>query len=159
VTAANKWKVEWDEKAGAAANARRELPRSVAAFFAEGRAALAANVRPERLHPLRVSGKRLRYSLELFEPCYGPGLQERLDALKQVQDALGDLQDAVASRRTIRKLMRPSRQRATLERLASTRAAEKAKAFREHWEKVFDARGRERWWTGYLAREAKDPDV
>lgn len=150
-------KVQWNEKAGPAANARRELPRLAAAFFSEVRSALARHPRPENLHPLRVRGKRLRYSLELFRPCYGPGLEERIEALKKLQDVLGDVNDPVAALRTIRKVMRPSRQRAAVERFASARAAEKAKAFHEHWRTVFDAPGRERWWTGYLAREAHAP--
>ena len=159
MAAREKRKIEWDEKAGPAANASRELPRLVAAFFDEVRTILAGNPRPERLHPLRVRGKRLRYSLELFRPCYGPGLEERIEALKAVQDALGDVNDPLASRAAIRKVMRTSPRRAAVERFAARRAGEKAKVFLEHWRTVFDAPGREQWWTGYLAREARPPDL
>jgi len=152
-------KAQWDEKAGPAENAMRELPWIVAAYFNEVRTALARNPRAERLHPLRVSGKRLRYSLELFRPCYGPGLEERIEALKKVQDLLGDVNDPVAARSTIRKVMRPSKLRTRVERHAAARAAEKARIFREHWKTVFDAPGREQWWTGYLAHEAHAPDL
>jgi CHAD domain-containing protein len=149
--------VEWDGNANAAANARRELPKLAAAYFAEIRAALAGNPRPASLHPLRVSGKRLRYSLELFRPCYGPGLEERISAMKKVQDLLGQVNDAVVALALIQKVMRPSRLRTRVERLAEGRATEQAKAFRTHWREVFDAPGQEEWWTGYLAREAHAP--
>lgn len=151
-------KVKWREKAGPASNARRELPRLVAAFFTDLRAALARKPRPENLHPLRVRAKHLRYSLELFRPCYGPGLEERIEALKKLQDVLGDVNDPVAARATIGDVMRPGRRRTAIERFATARAAEKAKLFHEHWKTVFDAPGRERWWTGYLAREAHAPE-
>jgi CHAD domain-containing protein len=152
-----KWGVKWNGRAGVAANARSELPKLAQAWFAEIRAVLAGNPRPAGLHPLRVSSKRLRYSLELFRPCYGPGLEERIEALKQVQDLLGQVNDPVAALAQIRKAMRPSRQRTQVERLAGARAAERAAAFRKHWREVFDAPGQEEWWTGYLAREAHTP--
>jgi len=154
----SKPKVKWDDEAGVAANARTELPRLVAVYFAQVRRLLAGNPRPARLHPLRVSGKRLRYSLELFRPCYGPGLEERLDALKQVQDILGEVNDSVAGLAVIQQVMRRSPQRSKVERFALKRSSEKARAFRAHWQRVFDAEGREEWWTGYLAREAHAPD-
>ncbi len=149
--------VKWNGRAGVAANARSELPKLAQAYFAEIRAVLGGNPRPTSLHPLRVSGKRLRYSLELFRPCYGPGLEERIEALKKVQDLLGQVSDPVAALAQIRKAMRPSRQRTQVERLAGARAAQKAAAFRKHWREVFDAPGQEEWWTGYLSREAHTP--
>jgi CHAD domain-containing protein len=151
-------KMKWDDQAGVAANARHQLPKLTAAYFAQVRKALERNPRPARLHPLRVAGKRLRYWLELFRPCYGPGLDERLEALKQVQDRLGQVNDAVAGLRLIQRAMRRSRLRTRVERFAHKRAADKANSFRTHWKRVFDAEGREEWWTGYLAREAHEPD-
>ncbi len=151
-------KVKWDDHAGVAANARSELPNLVRAYFAQVRHALAGNPRPARLHPLRVTGKRLRYWLELFRPCYGPGLEARINALKHVQDLLGQVNDSVTAQALIRKTMRPSRLRAKVERFAVTRTADRAKAFRAHWQNEFDAPGREEWWTGYLAREAHPPE-
>jgi len=150
--------VQWDDSTGVAANARSELPKLAQAFFEQVRQVLAGNPRPARLHPLRVSGKRLRYSLDLFRPCYGPGLEERIDALRRVQDLLGQVNDSVASLTLIRKSMRPSRLRTRLERFAGRRAAEQARSFRQHWQGEFDAPGREEWWTGFLAREAHAPE-
>lgn len=47
-----------------------------------------------RLHALRLSGKRLRYALELFEGCTDATFYERVGArLRQLQDRLGDIND------------------------------------------------------------------
>jgi len=150
--------VKWDDEASVAPNARKELPRLAEAYFAEVSRVLAANPAPARLHPLRVAGKRLRYWLELFRPCYGPGLDERLEKLKQVQDLLGQVNDSVAGLAMIRKTVRRSRLRTEVERFAAKRADEKATAFRAYWEQEFAAQGRREWWTEYLAREAHKPD-
>lgn len=46
-------------------------------------------------HDLRISIKRLRYSLEFFAVCYDPGtVAWLLDRLSAMQDLLGDLHDA-----------------------------------------------------------------
>src|ERR1017187_9363655 len=82
--------LKWDKRAGVAGNARRELPRLVSAYFARVRAFLAEDGTPRELHRMRLASKRLRYTLELFRPCYAAGLEERLDALKVLQDWLGE---------------------------------------------------------------------
>jgi hypothetical protein len=46
-------------------------------------------------HDLRISIKRLRYSLEFFAVCYDPvEVSEILSALSTIQDDLGELHDA-----------------------------------------------------------------
>ena len=47
----------------------------------------------EALHAMRIAGKRLRYALEVFEPAYGEALKPTLQALRAVQEALGDIHD------------------------------------------------------------------
>ena len=48
-----------------------------------------------RHHDLRISLKRLRYSLEFFAACYDPQeVASLLDSLSTMQDLLGDLHDA-----------------------------------------------------------------
>ncbi len=44
-------------------------------------------------HQLRIRGKRLRYSLELFADVYGGPVRRILVPLRQLQDVLGELQD------------------------------------------------------------------
>jgi hypothetical protein len=53
------------------------------------------------------------------------------------------------------KAMRPSGPRTRTVKFLDCRAAEKAEEFRKHWHDVFDAAGRESWWTAYLERQAR----
>jgi CHAD domain-containing protein len=140
-------KIAWDPLIGPEANARRFLPPLVGAYFAEGRSLILEATEPAQLHRLRLLSKRLRYTLELFRPLYGPGLEERLEALKRMQDVLGDTNDAVASARLIEYLPRSVR----MKRYLAGLAAKNAEAVRAEWTERFDASGREMWWTGYLA--------
>jgi len=135
----------WDERSSVAVNARRELPRLAAEFFALARGVLAEDPAPPDLHRVRLGAKRLRYTLELFRSCYGAGLERRLAALSRVQQLLGEVNDSLAAAKLLPKTMRA---RAFLER----RAEAKAREFREHWAGRFDAPGQERLWKGYLAR-------
>jgi CHAD domain-containing protein len=150
--------VAWDERAGAAANARRELPQLAASYFARVRALLAEDPSAPKLHRVRLLTKRLRYTLELFRPCYGPGLETRLAALHRIQQSLGEVNDSAAAGRLLSKSMSTaSPQRARILRFLEERAAVKAQEFRKDWAEVFDAPGQERWWTTYLARHARTP--
>ena len=147
-----KRKITWDEHRGAAVNARRVLPVLAADYFAEVRHFLTEPREPAELHRMRLASKRLRYTLELFRPCYGPGLEQRLDALGKLQDLLGGVNDAVASAELLGKSVdRKAR------RFLRERAVEKAAEFRKHWKENFDADGREKWWTDYLKQNARPP--
>lgn len=44
-------------------------------------------------HSLRISAKRLRYSLEIFRPLFEDGLKEPLSLIKEMQEKLGDMHD------------------------------------------------------------------
>ena len=147
-------RMKWDQRAGAAANARRELPRMVSAYFSEVHDSLARDAPLRKLHRLRLASKRLRYTLELFRPCYPAGLEDRLDALKTLQDWLGEVNDAVASGRLLRG---PLKCQPKVRKFLEERAAEKAAGFARHWKETFDAAGQEAWWTGFLARNARTP--
>jgi CHAD domain-containing protein len=140
---------KWNERAGVAANARRVLPPMAAAYFSRVRELLAAESTPRKLHALRLDSKRLRYTLELFRTHYPPELEERLDALKNLQDRLGDVNDAVASGRLLRGGLK---HRPRLQKFFEERAAKAADQFARHWIETFDAPGRQKWWTGFLAR-------
>lgn len=150
-------RAEWQDQATPAANARRELPPLVSRYFATVREALCRNPAPPELHRLRLATKRLRYTLELFRPCYGPGLETRIEELRAIQQLLGDVNDSVATGRLLAGTMPKSPDRTRVEKHLEERAASKALEFRKHWNEVFDAAGRERWWTTYLKREARAP--
>jgi CHAD domain-containing protein len=145
-----KRKIKWDERSTVAANARRILPKLAADYFEQVRRFLATEREPKELHRMRLASKRLRYTLELFRPCYGRGLEERLDALKKLQDALGDVNDAVSASELL-----SGRTAQKVQKFLSARAEEKAQEFRLHWTESFDAPNREKWWTGYLQRDVR----
>ena len=139
-------------------NARRELPHLAASYFARVRALLADDPSAPKLHRLRLLTKRLRYTLELFRPCYGPGLDTRLAALRRIQQSLGEVNDSAAAGRLLsRSMSAASPQRARILHFLEERAAAKSEEFRKDWSEVFDAPGQERWWTTYLARHARTP--
>jgi CHAD domain-containing protein len=144
--------IEWDERASAEANARQKLPTLVREYFAEVRGFLAKNPTPEKLHRLRLATKRLRYTLELFRPCYGRGLEIRIAELRKMQQLLGNINDRVAAGKLVAKAMHSSPRRTQVRELLAARAGQKAREFRKHWTTVFDAPGRERWWISYLRR-------
>lgn len=48
-------------------------------------------------HQLRIDVKHLRYTLEFFRPDLGPEAREAIEILREVQDTLGELQDAVVA--------------------------------------------------------------
>jgi CHAD domain-containing protein len=143
---------EWNERSGPGANAKHELPRMMSGYFVQVREAMRAKTSPAALHKIRLASKRVRYTLELFRPCYGPGLDERLKALKDVQTSLGDVNDAVAASALIRNAMPPSARRKALRAYLKKHAAEKAEEFRMHWMETFDAEGQERWWLEFLRK-------
>src|ERR1035437_9682022 len=87
---ARAYRMKWDKRAGVAANARRQLPPMVTAYFSSVREFLADDAPPRRLPRVRLASKRLRYTLELFRPCYPAGLEERLDALEKPQGGAGE---------------------------------------------------------------------
>ncbi len=51
----------------------------------------------ERLHQLRIAGKRLRYALEFFTEVLPPQADPVIEQIKSLQDLLGDLQDSVVA--------------------------------------------------------------
>jgi CHAD domain-containing protein len=147
-----KAEIQWDERRAAAANARRILPGLAADYFREVRGFLEKDREPRELHRMRLAAKRLRYTLELFRPCYGKGLEQRLAVLKELQDALGDVNDAVVTSGMLgHKAGRKAGPYLT------ARLEEKAAEFRRHWAESFDAPEREVWWTGYLRKSARSP--
>jgi CHAD domain-containing protein len=149
--------IKWNPDDGAAENARKRLPKLARAYFAEVRKVLSENPKPAELHRLRLASKHFRYTLELFRPCYAAGLEQRLALLKQVQDVLGECNDAVSAQPVIGRLLRGSPEKPETLRKMQSLAEAKAKTFRDYWTKEFDAPGKEEWWAGYLARGARPP--
>ncbi len=145
--------IVWDVRASAARNARRNLPQLMSWYFAGGRALLANDASPSKLHELRLATKRVRYTLELFRECYGTGLGTRLTELRHVQQLLGELNDTVAAGRLLAKpTARPHQGR--IEKFLEDRLSAKMQEFRRYWSENFDAPGQEQRWTQYLGLDA-----
>jgi CHAD domain-containing protein len=143
---------KWSERRGARENARRVLPSLVASYFEYVRGELAKDPPPPELHRLRLATKRLRYTLELFRPCYGKGLEERLEALRRLQQQLGDTNDCVAAWELLSHVMRPSAERTRMEQFLSRRGRRQAADFRVLWREFYDTPSREKWFTAFLSR-------
>ena len=58
------------------------------------------------LHKLRIQGKRARYAAELARPVGGRKAARFIEAAKELQDTLGEHQDAVVALRQLRELAR-----------------------------------------------------
>lgn len=87
---------------------RRSAPHRAAVSFAQQARRLGARriadlyglapfihdpARKTELHELRKAAKHLRYSLELFQPCFGRTCGARIDEMKTIQDHIGKIHD------------------------------------------------------------------
>lgn len=81
-----------DPSASLASNARRILAVRIAEYYS-----FSEVVRDERavteLHDLRISAKRLRYTLELFGSVFGDFGERQIARVKEVQEHLGAAHD------------------------------------------------------------------
>lgn len=146
---------DWNAQLDAATNARSKLPGLVSAYFRAGRQFLAMRPSPAQLHELRLGTKRLRYTLELFRRCYGPALDRYMTDLQVLQQALGELNDCVASRNLLAREMPASPQRDKVERFLQGEETRRARQFLGLWTDRFDAPGREAAWVRYLAAQGR----
>lgn len=146
----------WDAVLSAGANARLHLPPLVHEFFSQGRALLSTAPTPPELHAFRLAAKRFRYTLEIFRPLYGPGIDVRLEAVRKIQSLLGKRQDCAVLAQRIRELDgAPEQLRVTLEKL-ERQGLRLEQEFRAHWLDNFDKPGEESRWVRYLMRPPRN---
>jgi len=148
-------KIRWDVSRTVAKNASEKLPELARGFFEAGRELAAKESSFEELHRFRLLTKRFRYALELFRPCYGPGLTVRIEALRILQQDLGEINDCAATRELLLKRddLQPAQRDWLVGNLKMLTAVRVAK-FRRHWQDEFGQVTRERWWISYLTRFA-----
>lgn len=147
-----KGKLSWDESKSLAANARAELPVLAGRFFAAGREAVKPGTPAAELHAFRLLTKRFRYTLELFRPLYGPGLEEKIESLRRIQTFLGDANDCEVTRAMVLAAgSRRSPQVRRLLRLLAERQRDRLEALHQYWEQHFAPEGAARKWMHYLA--------
>src|SRR5438105_2483389 len=125
---------KWDDAGSAGENARAQLPAVAGAYFQAGRKLLAGSPAAADLHGFRLKTKRLRYTLELFRPCYNSTFDQRLDALRDIQTLLGDINDCTAAQRIAASaLPAKSQNLVKFERFLQARCNRLTAAFRKHW--------------------------
>lgn len=73
-------------------NARRVLAVRIAEFYSFEPIVSHPEL-SEALHDMRISAKRLRYTLELFRPQFGKAGDRQIERVKKVQELLGTLHD------------------------------------------------------------------
>ena len=150
-----KKRVDWDQAASASANSRARLPAMVQSYFDQGRKLLDPSYAPPALHRFRLETKAFRYTLEFFRPCFGPSLERYLGGLREIQDALGALNDCAATRNLIAaKLSKHDPEREKLEGYLAARGKRESAKFRRYWRTTFDRPGQERRWLRYLSRRS-----
>jgi hypothetical protein len=81
-----------DPDASVDENARRVLAVRLAEFYSYEPVVSHPEL-SEALHNQRIAAKRLRYTLELFRPQFGPTGDRQIERVKSIQEALGDLHD------------------------------------------------------------------
>lgn len=138
--------IEWNASATAGENAVAALPRLARKYFRAGRTLLRGKPSPTTLHRFRLETKRFRYTLELFRLCYGPGLDLRLEKLREIQVHLGEISDCSATIELLGRAEQP------FAGFLKRRMAAKIGALHRYWQETFDAAGQEIWWTQYLTR-------
>lgn len=139
----------WDPAKSAAECARAELPALAAQYFSAGRKAMKRRSKPQALHAFRIKTKRFRYTLELFQPLYGPGLERRIGMLKQIQQYLGEINDCVTTAQLVRQAADGKAPQKLLDRL-SARQTQRTRKLARYWQQVFDVAGAEQAWARYL---------
>jgi hypothetical protein len=73
-------------------NARRVLAVRIAEFYSFGPIVSHPEL-SEALHDMRISAKRLRYTLELFRSQFGKAGERQIERVKAIQELLGTLHD------------------------------------------------------------------
>jgi CHAD domain-containing protein len=125
------------------------LPPMIEDLFPAGRAAARAGSDHRAMHQFRLKTKRVRYTLEIFEPVYGPKTARIMKLLKGLQEKLGAINDCA----TTLEMIRRDREAATAVRLlAGQREAE----FRTYWKKNFGAREKAQWKAVLSAADRKN---
>ena len=135
--------MKWRNLQDATANANAILPRIAEKYFKAGRRAVENKPSSKSLHRFRIVTKQFRYSLELFQPVYGPTLDKRLQSLRLIQEALGKVSDC----QTMLEVLAGDR---ALEQKLARALKKRTKEFRRHWQ-AFDSEGQMKRWKSYLS--------
>jgi CHAD domain-containing protein len=144
----------WKRRLDVQGNVRRRLPELAARYIRRGNRAFRKGKEWDDVHKFRIATKRFRYTLELFEGQYGPGLTKRIDELKQLQTLLGDANDCIATA----ALLNAVPDTADLRTELASKADAKLKKARAWWRSHLGNTDAEHLWLSYLQRAAVDSE-
>ncbi len=139
--------MKWKPSGTAAESAQAAFPKLAQKYFEAGRKAANGKQSPTQLHKFRIATKKFRYTLELFKPVYGPGLERHIDGLRKLQSVLGKLND----HHTLKPLFTGDK---ALKAKLDEAMEKHLSHFHEQW-KAFDADGELKRWKAYLRRVPK----
>jgi CHAD domain-containing protein len=111
--------------------ARRAINRLAKRFQDRGNEASASLASAGDLHRFRIAAKKLRYTLELFQPLNS--LDSLVENIKPATALLGDINDCVSAAAILDDYERTDRLIDKLEK----RRRKKTKKFRKYWKKEF----------------------
>jgi len=118
--------------------ARGILPGMTEELFQAGAEAAQAGSTHHQMHRFRLMTKRVRYTLEAFDPVYGTATAEIMESLKGLQEKLGNINDCAA---TLVMVARNRGASAAVSRLVRERELE----FRTYWKRHFGAKVKGQW--------------
>ena len=99
----------------------------------------------EELHNMRIAAKRLRYTMEVFQPCFsGKDFTKLYEQVKSVQEQIGEIHDRDVRGPLLQAFLEAragdrAEIRAGLERLIQSQQSERAKLYRsfvQYWNKL-----------------------
>jgi len=118
--------------------ARGILPGMTEELFQAGAEAAQAGSTHHQMHRFRLMAKRVRYTLEAFDPVYGVATVEIMESLKGLQERLGAINDCAA---TLVMVARNRGASAAVSRLVRERELE----FRTYWKRHFGPKVKGQW--------------
>jgi len=118
--------------------ARGILPGMTEELFQAGAEAAQAGSTHHQMHRFRLMAKRVRYTLEAFDPVYGTATAEIMESLKGLQEKLGNINDCAA---TLVMVARNRGASAAVSRLVRERELE----FRTYWKRHFGPKVKGQW--------------
>lgn len=127
-----------EDSGNAAEIARGILPGMIEELFRAGGEAAKAGSTHHQMHRFRLMAKRVRYTLEAFDPVYGIATAEIMESLKGLQERLGAINDCAA---TLVMVARNRGASAAVSRLARERELE----FRTYWKRHFGPKVQGQW--------------
>ena len=132
--------------------ASKVLPRLASLFFQKGEMA-AASGPGKQLHEFRIQSKQFRYTLELFLPAYGSEGEEWIRKIKELQTALGDINDY----RTVLSMADELEYGDKVEASLKSSELRKIRQFREIWARRFSRSAGEQWIANLRVPEKPQP--